>query len=78
MAQAAGLCRGDSLELFKNKPFGFKFRRQHPFINYILDFYCHALMLVIEVDGLIHDLEEVKNNDEIRQKHLEEQGRTVL
>lgn len=28
-----------------------KFRQQHPIGKYIADFYCHALQLVIEVDG---------------------------
>ena len=62
----------------RTKPFGCKFRRQHPFSNYILDFYCHSLKLVIEVDGSIHELEEVKRNDEARQKILEEDGITVI
>jgi cyclase len=56
----------------KTKPFGYKFRRQHPYSIYILDFYCHSLKLVIEVDGSIHNLAEVKENDIIRQKLLEE------
>ena len=62
----------------RTKPQGFKFRRQHPYRNYILDFYCHPLHLAIEVDGSIHEKEDVKQNDEIRQKHLEEHGLTVL
>ncbi|MGN6163632.1 MAG: endonuclease domain-containing protein [Flavisolibacter sp.] len=62
----------------RTKPCGFKFRRQHPFSNYILDFYCHALRLAIEVDGSIHMQEEVKNNYEQRQKQLEEQGLVFL
>ncbi len=62
----------------KTKPFGFKFRRQHPFSVYILDFYCHALKLAIEVDGSIHNIDEVKEKDEIRQKQLEEEGITFL
>lgn len=33
---------------------GYKFRRQHPLLKYVVDFYCHALKLVIEVDGSIH------------------------
>jgi imidazole glycerol-phosphate synthase subunit HisF len=41
----------------RTKPLGFKFRRQHSFSNYILDFYCHALNLVIEVDGSIHQVQ---------------------
>jgi very-short-patch-repair endonuclease len=42
----------------RTKPYGFKFRRQHPFLNYVLDFYCHSLKLVIEVDGRIHQKEK--------------------
>ncbi|MBO9682401.1 MAG: DUF559 domain-containing protein [Flavisolibacter sp.] len=57
----------------RTKPFGFKFRRQHPFSIYILDFYCHQLKLVIEVDGSIHNVAEVKQNDEIRQQQLEKE-----
>lgn len=62
----------------KTKPFGIKFRRQHPYSIYILDFYCHALKLVVEVDGSIHNKEEIKANDILRQKHLEKDGFIVL
>ena len=62
----------------KTKPLGFKFRRQHPYSIYILDFYCHLLKVAIEVDGSIHTLDEVKDNDKIRQKHLEKDLITVL
>jgi very-short-patch-repair endonuclease len=34
---------------------GLKFRRQHPLKNYIADFYCHKLKLIIEADGGIHN-----------------------
>ena len=62
----------------KTKPYGLKFRRQHPYFNYILDFYCHALKLVIEVDGSVHDKEEVKFYDKERQALLENDGLTVI
>lgn len=65
-------------QYLKTKPFGFKFRRQHAYGIYILDFYCHKLKLVIEVDDSIHDLEEIKQNDEIRQNYLETNNLTVL
>jgi cyclase len=55
-----------------------RFRRQHPISLYIADFYCHAEKLAIEIDGSIHDLEEVKSKDAIRQKDLEDLGLTVL
>ena len=57
---------------------GHKFRRQHPYSNYILDFYCHALKQVIEVDGSIHNNEDVKINDAKRQTFLQNDGLTVL
>ena len=57
---------------------GFKFRRQRPVLNYIADFMCMELMLVIEVDGISHWAEDVVKNDEIRQKELEEVGFTVI
>ena len=61
-------------DYLKLKPLGFRFRRQHPIKLYIADFYCHSLKLIIEVDGEIHDLKEVKQNDNERQKFLEDEG----
>jgi acetylglutamate kinase len=55
-----------------------KFRRQHPIWNYVADFYCHKLKLVIELDGGIHEQEEVKKYDQARETHLKEFGLTVL
>jgi very-short-patch-repair endonuclease len=34
---------------------GFRFRRQHPLKDFIVDFFCYAAMLVVEVDGSVHD-----------------------
>jgi imidazole glycerol-phosphate synthase subunit HisF len=62
----------------RSKPSGYKFRRQHPYSIYILDFYCHQLKLVIEVDGSIHDDEAVKANDKERQSLLEQDGLTII
>jgi len=43
-------------QLLRNRRlFGFKFRRQHQFGDYIADFYCHEARLVIECDGSVHD-----------------------
>lgn len=55
-----------------------KFRRQHPFDNYILDFYNHKMKLAIEVDGNIHDEPDVADYDAIRTENLNENGITVL
>ncbi len=35
---------------------GYKFRRQYPVLDFIADFYCHELKLIIEVDGEVHTL----------------------
>lgn len=57
---------------------GVKFRRQHPLLFYIADFYCHELKLVIEIDGSIHKDATVKIYDEKRQKEIEDLGIVVL
>jgi very-short-patch-repair endonuclease len=62
----------------RTKPKGYKFRRQHPAGNYILDFYCHALKIAIEVDGSIHNEERVRKADHKRQKNLEAEGICVI
>jgi very-short-patch-repair endonuclease len=55
---------------------GFQFMRQKPIENYIVDFFCSKLKLVIEVDGSSHIGKE--NEDRIRQKKLESIGLTFL
>jgi len=57
---------------------GFQFRRQRPVLNYIADFMCMELKLIIEVDGITHQWEETIKKDEIRQKALESVGFTLL
>ena len=61
-------------ELKQKKMLEYDFDRQRPVDNYIVNFYCKDLMLAIEVDGISHDFEEVRDNDEIRQKRLEYLG----
>ena len=65
-------------EYLRQHPLGYKFRRQHPLGIYIVDFYCHKLKLVIEVDGSIHNLEAVKEADIKRQRQLEMDGLIVI
>jgi very-short-patch-repair endonuclease len=57
---------------------GFPFKRQRPVLSYIADFMCKELMLIVEVDGSIHQLEEIIEKDKFRQKELETAGFTVL
>ena len=51
---------------------GYLFNRQKPLLNYIVDFYCKALDLVIEIDGDSHNNKYYA--DKIRQKELENCG----
>ncbi len=55
-----------------------KFRRQHPVGPFFVDFYCHEALLVIEVDGDVHLIKEVKDRDEERQEYIENLGLRVL
>lgn len=42
-------------EELRGRRLGFKFRRQHAFDRYVLDFYCHEALLAVEFDGEQHD-----------------------
>jgi cyclase len=62
----------------KQSPLGCKFRRQHPLGIYSVDFYCHKLKLVIEVDGGIHSEVEVAKADSKREEIIRAEGLDVL
>lgn len=55
-----------------------RFRRQHPLGPYVLDFYCAAWKLAIEVDGAAHDFGSRPHRDEVRTQWLKSQGIDVL
>jgi len=57
---------------------GYKFRRQYPVLDFIADFYCHDLKVIIEVDGEVHTLPKQKKTDEYRDKILKINGYHVL
>ncbi|MEQ8583995.1 MAG: endonuclease domain-containing protein [Marinoscillum sp.] len=57
---------------------GYDFHRQKPLLEYIADFYCYELELVIELDGYTHNFEEVLARDETKQKALENLGLTII
>lgn len=66
------------LHLKGKKVMGCDFHRQKPIGNYITDFYCPKVQLVIEVDGYTHTFEEVIKKDHKKQGYLEDLGITVL
>jgi very-short-patch-repair endonuclease len=57
---------------------GYRFCRQSLLQGYIVDFYCASLRLVIEVDGSVHDDENIGADDEQRERALEACGFLVL
>ncbi len=65
-------------EVLRNRNLGVKFRRQHSIGYYIVDFYCAAAKLIIEIDGGVHDEAESKIYDNQRTLFFEEQGYMVL
>ena len=52
----------------------YRFRRQHPIDEYIVDFVCLQEKLVIEVDGEYHNTPEQKAADAIRTEQLKRKG----
>lgn len=57
---------------------GFKFNRQKPLNNFIVDFYCKKLNLVIEIDGENHFDDQAPIRDQRRQNVLEQMGLSFL
>jgi len=57
---------------------GFQFRRQRPILSYIADFMCKELLIVIEVDGNSHLIDEVLKKDKVKQRDFENAGFKVL
>ncbi len=65
--------------LLKDKQMNdYDFHRQKPINNFILDFFCHELMLGIEVDGYTHRFEDTFVKDELKEKKMEALGITIL
>ena len=59
-------------------PGGVRFRRQHPIGPYILDFYCPAARLAVEVDGIAQDNAPRAEHDQCREASLARRGVRVL
>jgi very-short-patch-repair endonuclease len=65
-------------EIKSKKLYGYDFQRQKPLLNYIADFYCYELALVIEIDGMYHHNSEQYGLDVSREKELEENNLTII
>ncbi len=62
----------------RQRPGGLKFRRQHPVGPYIVDFCCLSAGLVVEIDGIAHDMGDRPARDEQRVRFIKENGFRVL
>ena len=60
--------------LLRGQPQGVKFRRQHPSGELGIDFYCSDANLVIEVDGISHDMGDRPQRDMRRDAWLKSEG----
>jgi very-short-patch-repair endonuclease len=62
----------------RKRPGGFKFRQQHPLDWYIVDFYCAAAGLVIEIDGASHSMGDRPAHDARRDRWIGDQGLRII
>ena len=62
----------------KNNQTGYIFLHQRPILNYIADFYCCKLRLVIEIDGSSHFSKEAQKRDAERDRQMQAIGLTVI
>ncbi|MBP6979375.1 MAG: endonuclease domain-containing protein [Bacteroidales bacterium] len=62
-------------EQLRNKQLlGFRFRRQHPIGEIVVDFFCYEALLVVEVDGDVHNTPYQKERDRERSNILKSFG----
>ena len=65
-------------ELLRADATGYRFRRQVTLWGFIVDFYCPALRIAIEVDGSAHRIPEIAARDEEKEKALERKRVSLL
>ena len=58
----------------RGRPGTYKFRRQHPAGDYVLDFYCPRARLACEIDGRAHDSQAAQVKDRNRSAFLRSRG----
>ena len=62
----------------RGKPLGLKFRRQFPVAGYVADFACVEVRLLIEIDGIAHDMGNRPGRDERRDASLAAKGWQIV
>ncbi len=58
----------------RRQQLGVTFRRQHIVGPFVVDFCCQPAQLIVELDGSVHDLDDVREQDAWRTGYLEERG----
>jgi very-short-patch-repair endonuclease len=66
------------LHLRRKRTSDYRFRRQQPAGPFIVDFYCPAAKLIVELDGDQHGMAERQAYDEVRTRWLSARGHLVL
>ncbi len=62
----------------RSKQTGYTFNRQKPILNFIADFYCKELGLVVEIDGASHFSVEAQQKDEERDRQMKAIGLEIV
>ena len=62
----------------RGKRTGLKFRRQFPVMDYVADFACVEVRLLIEIDGMAHDMGNRPERDERRDRILNDKGWRIM
>ena len=62
----------------KGSPNGTAVRKQHAIDPYVVDFYCAAARLIIEVDGAVHVMGDRPQRDEVRERFLRTAGYRIV
>ena len=65
-------------QTLRQRPMGLKFRNQHPIANIVVDFYCASRRVVIEIDGISHDMGANPGRDLRRDAFLRSRGYQVV
>lgn len=52
--------------ILRERPGGWKFRKQHPIGRYVLDFFCAEARVAIEIDGITHEMGNQPARDDMR------------
>jgi len=62
----------------RQRPHDVKFRNHHPIGRLVVDFYCASRRLVIEIDGIAHDMGDQPERDRRRDAWLRSEGFEIV